>query len=338
MQQIDMEQIFRSFAACMTGRRTARELFPGLLLSAILALSYAASARAEPRVIASIAPVHSLAAAVMAGTSEPALLVKGAASEHTYALKPSDTRALNAADLVIRVSRDLEVFLDKVLTSLPATVEIVTLDEIPGIKLLGVREGGVLEAHAHAGEPAEPHADHASHDVAAHDPHLWLDPDNAGLIVQHLAEVLARRDPLHGELYRANAAAARGRLEGLAAELTGTLAPIAGKPYVVFHDGYQYFEARFGLAPLASLTVDPQVAPGPRRLSEIRARIRATGAHCVFAEPQFEPRLIATLIEGSGARAGSLDGLGAGLTPGPTLYFELLRGMVISLTECLLPS
>jgi zinc transport system substrate-binding protein len=105
---------------------------------------------------------------------------------------------------------------------------------------------------------------------------------------------------------------------------------------VVFHDAYYYFEARYGLNAAGSVTVSAERAPGARRLSEIRAKVRSLGATCVFAEPQFRPTLVSVVLEGSGARLGLLDPVGAQRAPGPELYFELLQGLADSLVGCLL--
>src|SRR5262249_22593722 len=112
-------------------------------------------------------------------------------------------------------------------------------------------------------------------------------------------------------------------------------APLRGRPYIVFHDAYQYFERRFGLPSVGAVTVAPDRPVGPRRVSTLREAIRARGIACVFREPQFPPALLGTLVEGSRAHIGVIDPLGAGLAPGPELYPKLLDGIAASLRGCL---
>ena len=119
------------------------------------------------------------------------------------------------------------------------------------------------------------------------------------------------------------------------AALRAQLGPAQGKPYIVFHDGYHYFEDRYGLTPVGSITVSPELSPGAKRLVEIRGRIRKEAALCIFAEPQFEPKLVRTVAQGTGARTATLDPLGAQLTPGPDAYFHLMRNLAKDLTACL---
>lgn len=295
---------------------------------------------ADLKVVATVKPIHSLAAAVMAGVGVPRLLIDGAGSPHTFALKPSDARALNTADVVLRVSDGLEPFMIKVLQSLPATVRVVTLADVPDLQLYAMRTGGTFEEHAHETGRHTRHSpgEHGNkHGAAQADGHLWLDPANASLIAKHIANVLATDAPAYAERFKANATALIARLDQLSADLARDLKPLDGRGYVVFHDAYQYFERRYGLSPLGSVTVSPDMAPSAKRLTELRRKISGLKATCVFAEPQFEPRLVDTIVEGTNARRGILDPLGAAVPPGPELYFTVMRSLSANLKACLAP-
>ncbi len=310
-----------------------------LLATALLA----STAFAAPNVVASIKPVHSLVAAVMAGIAEPTLIVKGAASPHTYALRPSDAGALEAADIVFWNGHGMELFLADALDTLATKAQVVELAEAPGITLLPVREGGAFEPHIHEGEDHDhaaeaAHDDHDGHDHDAHgegDMHFWLDPQNAKLMVTQIAKTLVAADPDNAAAYEANAATELVKLDALQAELAATMAPIVNQPFIVFHDAYQYFEARFGLNLAGSVTVTPDTMPGAARIDELKAKLAETGITCVFAEPNFEPTIIAAITEGTPARAGTLDPEGGALAEGPDLYSTLLRGLATSLVDCL---
>lgn len=334
-----------------------------------------APAGAFDGVVTSIKPIHSLVAGVMGDTGSPHLLVRGAASPHTYALRPSDAAALESARIVFWVGPEMETFLDSAIDTLGSGARVVELGEAHDLIKLRFREGGAFEAHDHGEDDhdhdhdaghddhAHDHDDHAheeaghdhDHMEAAHDDddhhhgeeahaghhhgefnmHIWLDPQNAAALVHEIAEVLSEADPDNATTYEANASALRSRLGALTAELAAELEPVKDKPFVVFHDAYQYFEARFGLKAAGSITVNPDVMPGAERMREIQVRVRELGATCVFSEPQFEPKLVTVATEGTGAGSGVLDPLGAALEDGPELYFELLRGMASSLRDCL---
>jgi zinc transport system substrate-binding protein len=307
--------------------------------AALCAALWTTAALADaPKVVATIKPIHALVAAVMGDLGSPALIVKSGASPHTYSLRPSDAAALESADIVFWTGHGMELFLEDALESLASGANVVELAGVPGIELLPIREGGAFESHEYEDEHAEDHGhdDHErDHDHGEMDMHYWLDPANAAQMVAAIADALAAADPEHATVYEANAEAATEQLTALAGEIDTLLAPVRAKPFIVFHDAYQYFERRFGLTVAGSITVTPDTLPGAQRIGELRARISTADAVCVFAEPQFEPAVVATIIEGTSARSGTLDPEGAGLSEGPGLYRELLLGLSDGLLDCL---
>jgi len=289
---------------------------------------------AAPSVAVSIKPLHSLVAAVMDRVGEPVLIVQGAGSEHGYQLRPDDAKTLAGSDIVFWVGPQMETFLVKPLKNLSADAETVALVRSPGVHLLDMRDGGSFEPHDHSHEHDEDHAreEHGHHHQ---DLHFWLDPQNVGAAVRAIADVLAAKDPANARHYHSNARAYEQRLDSLTAEVDRKLAPFRGQPFIVFHDAYQYFEKRFGMPAAGSITVSPEQAPGVRRIEEIRTKVKEINSVCVFSEPQFEPRLVKTVTEGTGARTGVLDPLGADIKPGPEQYFTLIRNLAASLKNCL---
>ncbi len=295
----------------------------------------AAIAADVPRVVVTLKPVHALVAAVMAGVTEPTLVVDGSASPHTFTLKPSVARAINSADVFIRVSEQLEPFTRKVAEALPKSVTLITLaDQKSGVKLLDQRTGSIFEQDEHTDQ-----GDHGKHDgrdhEVQHDAHIWLDPANAKAIVEDVTKALEIKYPAHAETFRANATTLLAKIDALSSEIEKDLAPVKDKPFIVFHDAYQYFEKRFGLAAAGSVTWSPDQQPSAKRLTAVRKKIGELGAVCVFSEPGFQPKLINAVTEGTKARSGTLDPEGIALTPGPDLYFELMRGLAKSAVACL---
>ncbi len=294
-----------------------------VLLFACLALP--ARVDSLPRVVVSIAPLHSLLAAVMQGMAKPKLLVPAGASHHAYSLRPSDVRNLHRADLVVWIGKPLERFLAKALTTLDPATQKIAIAKIPKIALLSTRQGGVWgiedQPRASRGRPI--------------DPHLWLNPANARVIVKVFADRLTKLDPANAEHYAANTEQTLARLANLEADLARRLKSIIDTPYVVYHDAYQYFEARYSLAAVGSITSDPDISPGAQRILEIRDFASTTGVRCVFSEPQFQPALVHIVMEDTRARHGTLDPTGASIEPGPNLYFDLMNRLASSLVKCL---
>lgn len=295
------------------------------------------TALAAPNVVASTKPVHALVSAVMAGVGEPGLIVKGAASPHTYSLRPSDAAALENADVVFWTGHGMELFLADALETLSTKAQTVELSESEGIELLPMREGGTFEPHSH-GDEDHGHEEHDHDHDHAHeegDMHFWLDPENAKLMVAEIARVLSATDPDNASAYQANATSEIAALGALETEIAASLAGVKDKPFIVFHDAYQYFEKRFGLDVAGTITVSPETMPGAARVDELRTKVKELGATCVFAEPNFEPAIVRTVVEGTEAKAGVLDPEGSALPEGPGLYADLLRGIAAGLVDCL---
>lgn len=301
---------------------------------ALTLLAPPALAGDPPRVVASIAPVGSLAAAVMRGVAEPTVLLPAGASPHAYALRPSDARALASADLVLWIGEAMEGFLEEPLATLARPDAAVELMETAGLTLYPTRAGGIWGAHHDHGR-TQGAADSHDHDHGKIDAHLWLDPGNAAILIDRIADILATRDPERAATYRANAASARKSLDVLDSELAATFAEVGDRPYVVFHDAYQYLEQRYNLFPIGAVTVGPERGPGAQRLSSLRDEIASRGATCAFREPQFTPRVLESLAADTKIRIGVLDPLGADTAPGPDGYVHMMRTLAASLTGCL---
>ena len=210
-----------------------------VILSILSLLTSFSSANAETKVVASIKPIHSLASYLMDGIGKPDLIVDGYASPHGFALKPSHAKMLQEADIVFWVGEDLENFLEKPLGSIAKKAEKIELLEIKGLTKLKFRERNIFEEHddhghddhakkeddhddhghddehkeddhddhGHDDEHKEDDHDEHGHEGHAHgeyDPHIWLDPMNAKVILSEMAEHLIENDPKNEAKYKAN--------------------------------------------------------------------------------------------------------------------------------------
>ena len=285
-------------------------------------------------VVVSLKPIHSLVAGVMGDTGKPRLLLKGAASPHTYQMRPSEARALNKADLIVWIGEDMETFLDRPIANLGSRARVLTLHEVPGMRLLRNREGGIWEDDDHGEAHVDGHEDH-DHDHGEFNMHVWLDPGNAQRIVKVVADALIEIDPGRSGTYRANAGAMRKRIAALDSSLRKRLAPVRGHAFVVFHDAYQYFERAYELNGKGAVAVDPARPPGAKRLIELRAALGERNIRCVFTEPQFEPDLVRTVVEGTDVRTAALDPVGADTESGPDAWFKVAQGLGEAMVRCL---
>lgn len=288
-----------------------------------LLLSVSGWADGVPRVVVTLKPIHALASRIMMGVGTPYVLLGGGESPHAYSLRPSQVKQLQEADVLIWVGPALETFLQKPIATLSDSTRVLSLMEVAGLMLLKTREGGVWESHQ-------------EHEEGRLDPHIWLDPHNVEVMVHAIAEVLGQLDVAHAALYAANTIDLLRELEEVDRQLQDQLAPVSKVPFLVFHDAYQYFEQHYGLTAVGAITLSPEQQPSVKRLRELQAHIKELNVRCVFSEPQFEPALVAALMEGTTARSGVLDPLGASLSAGPQAYVTLLRNLADSMRACLL--
>ena len=329
-----------------------------LFLSILSLLTIFVPANAEIKVVTSIKPIHSLASYLMDGVGKPDLIVDGYSSPHNFALKPSHAKMLQDADLIFWVGEDLENFLEKPLNSIAKKAEKIELIEIKGLKKLKFRERNVFDEHDH-GHKEDEHDDHAKkeddhddhdhdkedhkedehddhgHEGHAHgeyDPHIWLDPMNAKVILNEMAEHLIENDQKNASKYKDNLKKSNKDLDKLIKNVKSEL----NKDFksIVFHDAYQYFEKRFNVNILGAFTVNTDVMPGAEQLAEIREIIEHDKVSCVFSEPQFNPAIINAVAKDMNINTGILDPLGATLNPGKDLYFDLIGNMSKSFKGC----
>lgn len=307
-------------------------LFSLPLLAALIVFG-TAPARAEVNLLTSIKPLQLIAAAVQDGVGEPQVLLPAGASAHHYALRPSDVRQLRSADLFYWVGPDMERFLQPVLKGREGPS--VAAQSLPGLTLRHFGDEHA-EAHHDYGEhvhEADGHHDHA-HRPGSLDAHLWLLPANALVIAADMADKLAVVDPANAARYQANLDAFRQRLDALDQRLTKRLSDTRKKPFFVFHEAYDYFEAAYGLAHTGVFAAG-EAQPGARHVAEMRQRLEQAGPSCVFHEPPVRPRLADSLIRDLPARVAELDAMGQGIEATAGGYERLIENLGSSLAGCL---
>ena len=327
-----------------------------IILSILSFLTLFTSANAEIKVVASIKPIHSLASYLMDGVAKPDLIVDGYASPHGFAMKPSHAKMLQNADIVFWVGEDLENFLEKPLNSIATKAEKIELMEIKKLTKLKFRERNIFGDHDDHGhdehakkddhddhdhdehakkDDHDDHDDHDGHEGHHHgefDPHIWLDPMNAKVILNEMAEHLIENDAKNASKYKSNLKKALKDIDKLVSDVSSELNQSVAS--IVFHDAYQYFEKRFDVNILGAFTVNTDVMPGAEQLAEIREIIEHDKVACVFSEPQFNPDIIKAVARDMNIKTGVVDPLGATLDPGKDLYFNLIKNMSSSFKGC----
>ena len=330
-----------------------------LIISIISTLFYFSASKAEIKVVTSIKPIHSLVSYIMEGVGSPDLIVDGYNSPHGFSLKPSHAKMLQEADIVIYVGEGIEEFLEKPLESLAQNAVKFELLKQSGMKKLKFRERNIFEGHddhddhGHGKKKKDDHDDHDDHDHdkkakkedhddhghddhghghGEFDPHIWLDPMNAKIIIKKVTNQLSKLDKDNSSTYKSNSKKALKEIDSLIKQVKSDINKDA--KVVVFHDAYQYFEKRFDVNIIGALTVNTDVLPGAEQLAEIREVIEHEKVTCVLSEPQFNPDIVKMIANDTNINMGILDPLGAKLDKGKTLYFNLISNISSSLKNC----
>ena len=328
--------------------------------------------KADIRVVTTIQPLHSLVSNVMDGRGDLSLILEGSASPHNFTLKPSHAKMIEKADIIFWFGEDLETFLEKPLKSIPNKAKIISFMKLSEIPKLKFREKNIFDDHDdhkdghkddhddhkdehkdghkdehddHKDEHKDGHKDehddhkdeHGHKDAHGHahgefDVHLWLDPSNAKIILKEVAHVLSEVDPSNAEKYNQNANKTITKIDRMIIDIDKSINKSAR--FITFHDAYQYFEKRFGVASMGTLTVNPDVQPGAKQVSEIQKLIKEKNIKCIFSEPQFNPKLINMIAKNTNSKTGVFDPLGSELASGKLLYFKLIRNLANNLKGC----
>ena len=319
------------------------------------------TANAEIKVVTTIKPLHSLISNVMDGVGEPSLIIEGSTSPHSFVLKPSHAKMIEQADIIFWIGEDIETFMEKPLESIAKNAKKISFMELASIEKLKFREENIFDHddhddHGHGekkdhddhghGEDKD-HDDHGhgekkDHDDHGHgheghhhgefDAHIWLDPANAKEMLHEIAHELADLDPNNASKYESNADQAILSIDKMIKEIDGNINKDA--KFIVFHDAYQYFEKRFGVMTAGALTLNTDVLPGAKQISEIQEVIAERDIKCIFSEPQFNPKIIETIAQDTGIKTGVLDPLGSIFDANKIQYFKLINDLGNKLKDC----
>ncbi|MDK2635144.1 zinc ABC transporter substrate-binding protein ZnuA [Pantoea stewartii subsp. indologenes] len=300
---------------------------------AALAFATAVALPAHANVVASIKPVGFIASAIADGVTPVEVLLPDGASEHDYALRPSDVKRLQNADLVVWVGPEMEAFMTKSAAALPEkkNLEIV---QIPGVKTMLLRGGEDDDHDDHEAAEHDHDAEHHHHH-GEFNMHLWMSPEIAQKTAVAIHEKLLELMPQDKAKLDANLQHFEAELADTDKRIISQLASVKDKGYFVFHDAYTYFEKHYGLSPTGHFTVNPEIQPGAQRLHQIRTQLVEKKAVCVFAEPQFRPAVIDAVARGTQVRKGTLDPLGTDISLGKDSYVKFLSQLSSQYETCL---
>lgn len=321
-------------------RRAKRALVPAFLAS-LCALTPAlsgckdgcgkgsgpAAADEKPRIVVSIFPIYDLVRRVAGPDADVLLLLPPGRNEHSFDPTPRDVETTAKAKLGVMVGLGLDPWMEKLVKEAAPKARLLKVgDRVPTLPIkddpVGASEHAHDEDHDHDKGHHEDHDDH-DHEKGALDPHVWLDPQRAQLIVRAVAEELGRADPGHVLGYRERATALDRDLATLDKETEAKIKALPKRGFVTFHGSFQYFAERYKLDILAVIEPFPGAQPSGDYVTKVLKVVKEKNAPALFSEPQLDPRP-ATVIAGEAKiPVGVLDPVGGG--PETDSYEKLIR-------------
>ncbi|MDO4627132.1 MAG: zinc ABC transporter substrate-binding protein ZnuA [Pasteurellaceae bacterium] len=313
--------------------------FKKLALASVIA---GASFAANADIVTSVKPLGFIASSIADGVLNTDVIVPAGASPHDYSLKPTDVQKVKNADVFLWIGEDVDSFLEKTADSLDKNkvIEISHFDEIK--PLLGTSSH---HHHHHDHDEADEH--HHDHDHAKHEDeheheheletnwHIWYSPAISKVVAQKVADKLTSLYPAQKEKIAQNLAQFNQSLDQQGEQIKAELAGVQGKGFYVFHDAYGYFNDAYGLKQTGAFTINPLVAPGAKTLAKIKEEILEHKVNCLFAEPQFTPKVIESLQKNTNVNVGQLDPLGEKVALGKDSYARFLKATADSYKACL---
>jgi zinc transport system substrate-binding protein len=276
------------------------------------------------KVTASFLPLYAHAKSVAGDLAEVSQLLGAGVGPHDFQFKPSDVKKIANTDLLILNGLGLEEWMEGMVAQ-AKNKNLVIIDTSRGVPLTpGPQELTIGLAHSHEGH------DHG--EAGGANPHIWLDPVAAQQQVKSILQGLQKADPKNASGYQTNADRYLAELQKLDAEFAEQLSLLQPKNLITFHEAFPYLAKRYGLNYLGFIEQFPEKAPSPKELSALVDIIKRQKVKVLFAEGGYEPKLLKTIAQQTGAIVAQLDTLEVG-APLATAYLDRMRSNLAALKK-----
>lgn len=300
-----------------------RLFMTSLFLSTFLLAPYAYG-HEKIKVVASIKPLSGLTKAIGGGYITVDTILSTNHSEHIYQLKPQDVKNIQSADLIFWVGPSLETYLKKPLKiKNDKSKNVFSLMAIPHLTTYPARQGlEWSDAHNH------------QHEHDAYDSHIWLDPNNALTMISFISAKLSEIDPAHAKDYEHNAHELSEKIISFDKKALSELSQQQNKDFLVFHDGYQYFEKHYHLKATGAISLGHDQGLTPQNIDKILTLVKEKKVDCLFVEPGQKAPIIEKIAHEKHIYLGELDPMGSLIEDDQNHYLNMLEKMKDSFKAC----
>ncbi len=278
-------------------------------------------------ILSTIKPIHLLVKSIAGQRAKTSLLIPENADNHHYSLRSSDIKKLKQADVVIRVSENFEVIINKLLLQ---KQQVISLSNTPKLHWLPIRDS---HKHGHGHKDLHDDVHQKREHLLEDDPHLWLDPENVKKIVRYISEKLGNIDPSYKAYYAQNSERLIGEIQRADQQAREQLSSLQEVPYLVFHDSWQYLEHAYGLSEPHVISVHEGLPSGIKTLLGLRQQIKKENIRCLIASPYSNKKIIHTLSQDLPIDTAWISVNGVGLPD--RSYPEFMRRTSGQIARCL---
>ena len=295
------------------------------ILSIFFGTLLALGAQAKLNVVATTPDIASIAREIGGDKIELTTLAKPTEDPHFVDAKPSFIVKLNRADVLLEGGAELEI------GWLPAL-----LDQSRNAKLAAGAPGHVICSQGVQLKEIPATLDRSKGDIhAAGNPHYIVDPVNAKIVAQNIANALAVNDAKNAEAYQANLKKFDDAIDAKLVEWQAVLAPFRGAPVVAYHNSWLYFGERFGLKIDLFLEPKPGIPPTPAHLADVITRMKSENARVVIVDPYLNRKTAETAARNTSATVLDVTQFPGGLKGTEGGYIQLMDYLVNSLAKAL---
>lgn len=249
-------------------------------------------------VVASVFPLYDFAREVAGSAADVHILLPPGVDPHSWEPKPSDIVKLSRADVFLYISEKMEPWAGTFAKSIRKN-DTITVEILDSLGLVRPDECHVSANAANGGR------DHGE------DPHFWMDLTLAAHAVVVIGQVLAKSDPLNGELYRSNADFYAARLKEMDKQFLTDLKDCESRQVVTGgHAAFGHLTRRYGLEQISVYGLSPDAEPSPRHLAEIVKLVKENNIQTIFSEELMNPRMAEVLSRETGTKVLILNPAG----------------------------
>lgn len=304
----------------------------GLLMVLTILLSVNGSALAAEsvnktgiKIVTSIKPLAFLVNEIINDDDSIDVILDGNQNHHITSLKPSQRRKVDQADIVFYIDDSFEFFIEKIKNSDSSKNKYIAVGDTSGLRLLSVRKSGQLPHLAHAEDRLKRQkTQEKDHQHSGVDWHLWLNPDNAIVMLMRIRDELTRLRPENEEIYQERYEIFSQHLIKHAIKKAKKMMKVLDASFFVLHDGLQYFEEQYALESSGTVLRGEENSPSAKHLSKLRRIRKADNVNIVIKEEQYSNRAIQTLAGEKPFKVISIDSLAQGSLAQAEDYIEYM--------------